>query len=56
MLGVTATATAAVIKQAYRKLALCWHPDKNPASKATAKFREIQHAYEVVSDPDILLL
>lgn len=51
VLGVSKTATAAEIKSAYRKLALQWHPDKNKAADANDKFKEINEAYAVVSDP-----
>jgi DnaJ-class molecular chaperone len=52
-LGVTKTATAKEIKQAYRKLARKHHPDVNPGDKsAEAKFKEINEAYEVLGDPD----
>jgi DnaJ-class molecular chaperone len=49
-LGVSATATTALIKAAYRKKAAQYHPDKNPSADAAARFREIQEAYEVLCD------
>jgi tetratricopeptide (TPR) repeat protein len=57
-LGVPRDANARVIKKAYRKLALLWHPDKHEgpdADKETAakKFQAIAEAYEVLSDPEI---
>ena len=52
ILGVERKATAAEIKRAYRKLARKFHPDLNPGDKtAEAKFKEIQEAYSVLSDP-----
>ncbi len=52
LLGVTKGAAATDIKKAYRKLAVKYHPDKNPGNKeAEDKFKEIAHAYEVLSDP-----
>jgi len=50
ILGVKKTATAAELKSAYRKLALQWHPDKNKSKEAEEKFKEINQAYEVLSD------
>src|SRR6185503_13325355 len=50
-LGVGRTATEAELKSAYRKLAKQFHPDKNPGdNKAEEKFKEINEAYEVLSD------
>jgi molecular chaperone DnaJ len=52
LLGVDRKATDVDIKKAYRKLARKYHPDLNPGSKtAEAKFKEIQEAYSVLSDP-----
>ena len=50
VLGVSKNATAQEIKSAYRKLAMKWHPDKNKAPEAEAKFKEINNAYSVLSD------
>ena len=50
VLGVSKNASAAEIKKAYRKLALQWHPDKNKSAEANGKFKEINEAYEVLSD------
>jgi DnaJ-class molecular chaperone len=51
ILGVAKNASDAEIKRAYRKLALEWHPDRNKASDASVRFKEITKAYEVLSDP-----
>jgi len=53
ILGINRNATDKEIKQAYRKLARKYHPDVNPGSKeAEEKFKEINEAYEVLSDPE----
>lgn len=51
ILGVERDASEAEIKRAYRSLALKYHPDKNPSSDATTRFKEINEAYEVLGDP-----
>ena len=50
-LGVSSTASADEIKKAYRKLARKYHPDVNKDPKAEEKFKEINAAYEILSDP-----
>jgi molecular chaperone DnaJ len=50
ILGISKTATADEIKRAYRKLALEYHPDRNKTKEAETKFKEVNKAYEVLSD------
>jgi molecular chaperone DnaJ len=51
LLGVDRDADDATIKKAYRKLARQYHPDVNPDPAAQEKFKEVSHAYEILSDP-----
>lgn len=54
VLGLNSNATESEIKQAYRKQAMIWHPDKNPNNREVAeqKFKEINEAYEQLSQVD----
>mgnify|MGYP000235739988 CR=1 FL=1 len=53
ILGTAKSATQEEIKKAYRKVAIQFHPDKNPGNKeAEEKFKEAAEAYEILSDPD----
>ncbi len=53
VLGVAKTATDAELKSAFRKLAMKYHPDRNPGDKAAEeRFKEVQNAYDVLSDDE----
>ena len=52
VLGLTKSASTDEIKKAYRTLAKKYHPDLNKAADAAEKFKEVQEAYEVLSDPE----
>src|ERR1700759_2996341 len=52
VLGVPKGTTQEEVKKAYRKLAVQYHPDKNPGDKsAEEKFKELSEAYEILSNP-----
>jgi curved DNA-binding protein CbpA len=51
-LGLNSAATLADIKKAFRQKASFYHPDRNTADDAAARFRAVQEAYEVLSDAD----
>ena len=53
VLGLQKGASEDEIKKAFRKMAMKYHPDRNPGDKeAEEKFKEINEAYSVLSDPD----
>ena len=53
ILGVSKSSSADEIKKAYRKVAMQYHPDRNPSDKeAEDKFKEAAEAYEILSDAD----
>src|SRR6202049_657582 len=53
VLGVERTAAEGELKSAFRKLAMKWHPDRNPGDKSSeTRFKEINEAYEILKDPD----
>ena len=52
VLGLASSATLADVKKAFRTQASLHHPDKNAAANAAERFRAVQAAYDVLSDPD----
>ncbi|HPT51397.1 MAG TPA: J domain-containing protein [Accumulibacter sp.] len=54
ILGVRRQASLPEIKRAYRRLAMQWHPDRNPSMHAESQFRRLHAAYEALLDPQVL--
>lgn len=54
ILGLRRGAAASEIKRAFRKLAMAWHPDRNPTHDAEERFKHIKAAYELLLDPERL--
>lgn len=50
ILGLPASATLVEIRQSYRRRAAALHPDRNPDPEAAARFRQVQQAYDLLSD------
>jgi curved DNA-binding protein CbpA len=50
ILGIASDAPSEEVRSAYRRKALQFHPDRNTAPEATDKFRDVQEAYETLSD------
>lgn len=51
VLGLRPTASLEDVKRAYRRLAMRWHPDRNPTAAAESEFKRIKAAYELILDP-----
>ena len=51
MLGVPRDADGKIIKDAYHRLAMKWHPDRNKSAQAEERFKEVAKAYAVLHDP-----
>lgn len=54
ILGVRREATLDEVKRAYRRLAMHWHPDRNPSERAEAEFKRVHAAYQLFLDPQWL--